>query len=105
LLCAARGRAGAGRRLKLVLQPFGRAAVAFQLCFDPIDCRTVSVRPLPAIAELRQPFDRRFVLFEIEAVDQRLHRIRRRGSLRHGGRNRDEHEGCQSEKGKLRTHR
>ena len=71
-----RGRAaaapGCGGGLVFVLDPLGRAAVALELCFDPVDRGAVAIGALPPIAELRQALDRRLVAFEIEPLDQRL---------------------------------
>jgi hypothetical protein len=70
--------AGSGRwRVVHVLDAFGGTAVAFELGFDPVDRRAIAIRALTPIAELREPFDRRLVLLEVEPSDQRAHRIRR----------------------------
>jgi hypothetical protein len=74
------------RRLILVLEASDvRAAIAFELGFDPGDRRPVTVRPLPPIPELRQPLDRGFVSLEIKSSDQRHHGVVGRGILRRGG--------------------
>ena len=78
---AARPARGGGG-LVVVRDPLGRAAVALELRLDPVDRGAVAIGALAAIAELRQPLDRRLVLFEIEAADQRLHRIGARRRLR-----------------------
>jgi hypothetical protein len=60
------------------------------LRFDPIDRRAIAIGSLTPIAELREAFDRRLVLLEVEPSDQRAHRIRRscrwRSGLRKHGR-------------------
>src|SRR6185503_13555264 len=50
---------GIGRRgFVLVFQTLDtRASDAFQLRFDPVDCGTVAICALPAIAELREALD------------------------------------------------
>jgi hypothetical protein len=37
------------------------------LRLDPVNCRSISIRSLTAIAELRQRLDGRFVRIEVEA--------------------------------------
>ena len=65
-----------------------RAPIALELRLDPVERGAVARRSLPAIAELREPFDRRLVLFKIEATDQGLDRISLRWRLRLCGRRR-----------------
>jgi hypothetical protein len=63
-------------RLILVFDPLDvRAAVALQLRFDPIDRRTIAIRSLPPIAELREPFNRGLVFFQLEPADESFDRI------------------------------
>src|SRR4029453_7114388 len=52
--------------------------VLFELRLDPVDGVTIALRALPAIAELRQSFDRVLVSLEIEAIDEGLYRVVRR---------------------------
>jgi hypothetical protein len=82
ILSPSAGRAR--RRIVDVFDALGRAAVALQLRLDPVDCRAIAIGALPAIAELRQAFDRRSVSFEVEPFDQRLHRIGRGRGLHAG---------------------
>src|SRR5262249_32221019 len=51
------------------------AAIALELRFDPIDGVAIALRPLAPIAKLREPRDRRFVLLQVEALDERANRI------------------------------
>ena len=52
-----------------------RAAVVLELGFDPVDRSTIAGGALPAVAELREPFDRRLVFLEVQASDQDPYRI------------------------------
>ena len=54
---AAAASAAGGRRRRIVdvLDPLGRAAVALELRFDPVDRRAIAIGALAPIAELRQP--------------------------------------------------
>src|SRR4029079_13150505 len=77
---ASRAAASAGaaplRRLVLVADALRRrAAVAFQLRFNPVPRRPVAIRTLPPIAELCQPLHRGLVFVEIEPSDQHLDRV------------------------------
>ena len=85
-----RVRIGGGRRRIGVGEPLGvGASVAFELCLDPRDGVTIAFRALPAIAELRQSFDRALVSLEIEAIDEGLYRVVRRIGRRSALRRRD----------------
>ena len=71
-----RRRSACRRRLIVVLDALGiRAAVALELRLDPIDCRSIAIRALTPIAELRQPFDRGLVFFQVESIDHLLDRV------------------------------
>src|SRR5437762_1216688 len=52
-----------------------RATIGLELRFDPVDGGAIAIGTLPAVAELRQPFDRRLVPVEVEPRDHRPHRI------------------------------
>ena len=58
------------RILRVVRQPLGRAAIALELRFDPLDRVTIPLRAFTAIAKLSQPFNRGLVLLEIQAADE-----------------------------------
>jgi hypothetical protein len=49
------------------------ATGALELSLDPIEGGAVAIRALLSIAELCQAFDRRLVLLQVEATDERLH--------------------------------
>ena len=53
-----------------------RAPVALQLRLDPVDRRAIAVGALPAVAELGEALDGRFVALEIETRDQSTDGIR-----------------------------
>jgi hypothetical protein len=44
------------------MNPLRRATVTLKLRLDPIERRAIPIRPLPAVAELRQSFARGFLL-------------------------------------------
>jgi hypothetical protein len=48
------------------------ATVGFELRFDEIDGRPVSVGTLPAVAEFRQALDGSLVVRQVEPSDQRF---------------------------------
>jgi hypothetical protein len=60
------------RRLVFVFDAVGGAAIAFQLCLDPVDRVAIPVRALTAVAELSQSLDGCLVFFEFQSADQRL---------------------------------
>src|SRR5262245_61806580 len=72
------------------------APVAFQLCLDPINRSAVAIGAFTTIAENGEPFDGRFIPFEIQTRHERSHWIIdvwRCGSLRgvgDGTKNEDE---------------
>src|SRR5437667_102944 len=75
---------GARRRRHILIgDPLdGCAAVAFQLRLDPVDGVAIALGALPAIAELRQSLDRRFVLVQVEPTDKGTDRVRLGGRRR-----------------------
>jgi hypothetical protein len=74
---AATASTGRARRRRVVgvRDPSGRAPVALELRFDPVNRRAIAIRALAPIAELRQAFDRGFVSLQIEPPHQRGDRI------------------------------
>jgi hypothetical protein len=63
-----------------------RAAVRFELGFDPVQRLAIALGALAAVTELRQALDGRLVLFQVELADQCGDRIAgRRGRGRSGG--------------------
>ncbi len=70
------------RRVELVDQALGGAAVALELRLDPVDGLAVALGALPPIPELRQALDGGLVAFEVQPGDESPDRVRRGGSRR-----------------------
>ena len=70
------------RRLELVPEAPGRAAVALELRLDPVDGPAIPLGALAPVAELRQSLDRGLVALEIEPRHERPDGIGRRGHRR-----------------------
>ena len=88
------GTLGSRRRIVLVRDALDvLAPVRFELRLDPVDGVTIALRALPAIAELRQSFDRVLVSLEIEAIDEGLYRVVRRIGRRYRRHCADENDG------------
>ena len=70
------------RKIRVVQANRVGAAVALEPRFDPVDRGAIAIRPLPAVAELRESLDRGFVFLEVEPphhdCDRIALRIRRR---------------------------
>jgi hypothetical protein len=67
----------AATRLDFVRQSASRTAEALELRFDPIDRVAIPLCSFPAVAELRQPLERRLEFFELQPADERPDVIRR----------------------------
>src|SRR5439155_7185457 len=59
-------------RAVLVLDALRRAAVALELRFNPVHGRAIPICALTPIPELRESFDRGFVLLQVESFDEHL---------------------------------
>ena len=58
------------RRVVLVLDAIGRAAITLQLGFDPVDSVAVAFGALAAVAKLCKALDRRLVSLEVKTADK-----------------------------------